>query len=135
MVTTDSGQCSFDLWPRQHDLPPRWDGLPVEWSGWQQPPVVYVCPPPRRPDRCDTCASERQPSINIGRVWTDPATAPQAIGRARLRRGRHLVCVITAMRCNDCGHDRVLELSSGMTWDLDETDYTDDGSWDNRIDR
>lgn len=130
-MKNNSAQERLDLWPRQFDLPPRWDGLPVEWAGWRELPDVYMCPPQPQPDGCGNCASGRRPLSNVGRVWTDPATGPRAIGYARLRRGKHLVGMITALRCGDCGHDRVLELSSGKVWDLDETDYTDEGSWDN----
>ncbi|GAT07597.1 hypothetical protein H7I77_25405 [Mycolicibacterium novocastrense] len=123
------GQFGLDLWPREHDLPPRWDGLVVEWGDWDDTAGVFVCPPPRSPQRCEICGSTRPPLINSGRIWTDPATAPPAIGRVRMRRGRHLVGRITAFRCADCEHDTVLD-PNGQMWDLDPTDYTDDGSWD-----
>lgn len=61
---------------------------------------------------------------------TTQATAPIAIGRARLHGGRHLVGLITAFRCPTCRHDTVLD-PDGQQWNLDDTDYTDDGSWDN----
>lgn len=121
-------QLGLELWPREHDLPPRWDGLPVEWGAWDDTGRAFMCPPPK-PQRCTQCGSERPRLINVGRLWTDPATAPPAIGRTRLRQGRHLVGVISAFRCPDCGHDSVLDHLGG-DWDLDETDYTDDGSWD-----
>lgn len=128
-MAVDGGQVSLDLWPRDHDLPPRWDGLLVEWGDWDDTADMFVCPPPRRPDRCDRCGDTRSPMINTGRIWTDPATAPPAIGRARMHRGRHLVGRITAFRCAACEHDTVLD-PNGQLWDLDPTDYTDDGSWD-----
>lgn len=121
-------QLGLELWPREHDLPPRWDGLPVEWGCWDDTGRAFMCPPPK-PQRCARCGSEHPRLINVGRLWTDPATAPPAIGPTRLRRGRHLVGVISAFRCPDCGHDSVLD-HLGNEWDLDETDYTDDGSWD-----
>lgn len=126
----DGIQESFDLWPRTHDLPPRWDGLQVQWEGWRDIGAIFICPPPKRPERCPFCASDQAPRINFGRIWTDPATAPAAIGKARLHNGRHLVGTLTAFRCPDCNRDRVLDSigSSGKWWDLDETDYTDDGS-------
>ena len=119
----------LDLWPREHDLPPRWDGLPVEWGDWTDTAAVIICPPPRHPDRCDHCGTTRPRLINTGRVWTDEASAPSAIGRARLNRNRHLVGLITAFRCAACNHDSVVD-PNGQAWDLD-TDYTGDGSWDN----
>lgn len=61
-------------------------------------------------------------------MWTDPATAPPAIGRARMQHGRHLVGMMSALRCPDCEHDIVRD-SNGQEWDLDETDYTAEGSF------
>lgn len=122
-------QASLDLWPREYDLPPAWDDLPVEWGAWEDTATVFICPPPRRPERCGQCGGTGPPTINTGRVWTNPATAPAAIGRARMKSGRHLVGTIAAFRCVDCGHDTVLD-PNGQMWDLDETDYTADGSWD-----
>ncbi|GAB4987866.1 hypothetical protein BB737_00380 [Mycobacterium avium subsp. hominissuis] len=129
-MSGDGEQVGLDLWPQEHDLPPRWDGLPVEWGEWEDTAGVFVCPPPRKPDRCDHCDSTRAPLISAGRIWTDPKTAPPAVGQARFRHGRHLVGSITAFRCPDCGHDSVLD-PNGQHWDLDPTDYTDGGSWDN----
>lgn len=121
----------LDLWPRQHDLPPRWDGFPVEWGQWSDTAEVFICPPPKR-ERCEHCRSARPPLMNLGRIWTDPATAPRAIGRARLQNGRHLVANIAAFRCPDCERDHVLMLMAGkwQAWNLDMTDYTDDGSYE-----
>lgn len=123
-------QGQLDLWPRQHDLPPRWDGLPVEWDSWTTTtgPGTFLCPPPRHPDRCDHCGTTAPKTLCIGRIWTDPTTAPPAISRGRLRNGRHLVAIISAFRCTYCHHDSVLD-HTGMLWDLDPTDYTDTGSW------
>jgi hypothetical protein len=128
-VNKESGeQVGLGLWPREHDLPPRWDGLPVEWGDWADTDGVFICPPPRRPDRCGSCGCTLPRLISLGRIWTDPATAPPGIGHARMQRGRHLVGIITAFRCVECRHDSVLD--NEQWWDLDVTDYTDDGSWD-----
>ncbi|ORW08081.1 MULTISPECIES: hypothetical protein [Mycolicibacter] len=129
-----SEQIGLDLWPREHDLPPRWDGLAVQWGDWRPPLEVFVCPPPRAPQCCTRCGDTRPPAMNVGRIWTDPATAPPAISRARLLAGRQLVGVMTAFRCPHCGHDTVLG-PDGELWDLDATDYTDDGSWNNAVDK
>jgi DNA (cytosine-5)-methyltransferase 1 len=121
-------QITLALWPREHDLPPRWDGLPVEWGEWSE--IGLICPPPPRRPQC-RCGSRRDPLINLGRIWTEPGTV-LAIGRSRMNRGRHLVANIAAFRCPDCGRDHVLDGigPDAQAWDLDETDYTDDGSWD-----
>ncbi len=125
---TDGQQASLDLWPRENDLPPRWDGLPVQWSPWSDTRGVMICPPPRHPERCTHCGTTEAAMITIGRIWTEKATAPTAIGRARLRNGLHLVGLLTAFRCPACEHDHVVD-PNGDSWDLDDTDYTD-GSWD-----
>ena len=88
-MPVEGQQVGLDLWPREHDLPPRWDGLPVEWGDWSDTAAVIICPPTRHPDRCDHCGTTRPRLINIGRVWTDEASAPAAIGRARLHRNHH----------------------------------------------
>ncbi len=115
--------------PREHDLPPRWDGLPVEWGQWRDTAGIILCPPPRKAEHCNRCGSTAEPLNSLGRVWTNPATAPPAIGRARLQRGRLLAANLTAFRCPDCEHDHVLD-SNGKSWDLDPSDYTADGSWE-----
>ncbi|MCX2931372.1 hypothetical protein ORI20_13895 [Mycobacterium sp. CVI_P3] len=107
-------QESLQLWPRDHDLPPRWDGLPVEWGEWTDLATVFICPPPRRPERCGKCKSERPSLMNVGRV---SGAGRQFIGR------------LTVFRCPDCRHDSVRDHHDRM-WDLDPTDYTDDGSYD-----
>ncbi|MEW2484176.1 hypothetical protein AB0876_31785 [Mycobacterium sp. NPDC049093] len=127
---SDAGeQLGFELWPREHDLPPRWDGLPVQWGEWDDTGRMFICPPPKKPSRCDKCGSTRSRLFCTGRIWTDPSTAPRAIGRARLQRGRQLVGLISAFRCPECRHDTVRDLN-GQEWDLDETDYGDEGSFD-----
>lgn len=130
-MPAEGQQAGLDLWPREHDLPPRWDGLPVQWGDLSDTAAI-ICPPPRKPDRCDQCGTTRARLSNIGRVWTDAASAPASIGRARLHRNRHLVSLITVFRCTACNHDSVVD-PNGRMWDLDITDYTDDGSWDNSL--
>lgn len=126
-----SEQLGLELWSRDYDLPPRWDGLPVEWGQWDDPAPMFICPPPKQPDRCGQCGSTSAPLICSGRIWTDPASAPPGIGLGRLRGGRHLVGMLLASRCPDCRHDVVLD-AEGQPWDLDDTDYGDDGSFDIR---
>ncbi|MEB3023402.1 MULTISPECIES: CpXC domain-containing protein [Mycolicibacter] len=121
-------QIGLELWPREHDLPPRWDGLPVQWGDWRPPPELFICPPSRTQQCCPRCGDTRAQQMNLGRIWTDPATAPPAISRGRLLGGRQLIAMLTAFRCPNCGHDTVLG-SDGQLWDLDMTDYTDNGSW------
>ena len=77
-MPAEGQQACLDLWPREHDLPPRWDGLPVQWGDWSDTADVIICPPPRRPERCDHCGVTVACLINIGRIWTDEASAPAA---------------------------------------------------------
>lgn len=124
----DAGeQLGLELWAREYDLPPRWDGLIAEWGDWDDTGRMFICPAPKNASRCAQCGSFRPALICTGRLWTDPKTAPRAIGRARMRGGRHLVGLISALRCPDCEHDTVTD-PNGQEWDLDETDYTAAGS-------
>lgn len=117
----------LELWPRQHDLPPRWDGLPVEWGKWSDTAEIFICPPPKQ-QRCTHCGSLTAPLMNLGRVWTEPATEPPAIGRERRQHGRQLASILSVFRCPDCKKDHVL--NGDERWELDSTDYTDAGSYD-----
>lgn len=125
------GQLDLDgqLWPRTHDLPPRWDGLPIDWGDWAPTSWVQICPPPTTGRGCVRCASTAPPLAAHGRLYTDPVTAPPAIAMGRRHRGRHLIGVLTALRCPNCAHDVIVD-PKGRSWDLDPTDYGDDGSFD-----
>ena len=124
---------------RAHDLPPRWDGQRVEWGGWRDDPI-FVCPPPRQQPTCHFCGSPARPLVNHGRVWTKPgaATLPrartyqQAVVRQAAERNGVVVLHLWAYRCPDCRRDHVDTIGGnqpGESWDLDDTDYDDDGSW------
>lgn len=39
------------------------------------------------------------------------------------------VARLRARRCPGCGLDQVMDIETGETWDLDEADYGDAGSW------
>lgn len=126
-----SDQIPLSLWERECDLPVRWDGMPVTWGEWASVAPMFICGRGAARDamRCSRCGSGADSQLCVGRIWTDPKSAPPPVGLGRLNRGRHLVGVITAFRCPECGHDAVLD-PSGKLWDLDDTDYTADGSWD-----
>ena len=67
--------------------------------------------------------------MNVGRVWVDAVPAWSASGAAALQKtARGPAFTLTAFRCPSCGHDWVLD-GEMRAWDLDETDYTDRGSW------
>lgn len=109
-----TGQETLELWPRDHDLPPRWDGHPVEWGEWSCTGDVFICPPPRDKG-CEYCGSLRPRRMCLGRI--------RAVG-----------AVIAAFRCPDCERDYVIDGlgADAKTWHLDDTDYTDNGSWEHR---
>ncbi|WP_232425892.1 hypothetical protein [Mycobacterium sp. JS623] len=70
--------------------------------------------------------------MSIGRAWadadSDSAEHAPSVTAALQRNTRRLALILTAFRCPACGHDWVLD-TDGQAWDLDETDYTDLGSW------
>lgn len=95
---------------RKHDLPPLWDGEPVVWGRWRPPVAIFMCNRSARvePAFCTACHSTANPALATGTV-------------GRFRR-------LTAFRCPDCGHDTVADADTGEVWDLDPTDYQDEGS-------
>ena len=95
---------------RDHDLPPSWDGEPVAWSDWEQMAPMFICPPPK-PKPCKVCGTYEPHITNSGRV---------------IQNDGHLLR-LTAFRCPDCRTDQVIDWA-GDIWDLDPSDYTDDGS-------
>lgn len=132
---------------RAHDLPPLWDGRRVGWREWAKGPV-FVCGPrslERTEPPCPACSSTKQrwraagvlaarPGATVsgwqdvpskrqpGRTWRRQTTEPE---RSRMR--------LMAFRCPDCAHDTVLDIETDEVWELDETDYGDDGSADPRL--
>lgn len=105
---------------RDHDLPPRWDGAEVEWQGWCDQPVLLCWRGPAERDVCPACGSTERRVMNRGllRVWRRTSTGLRA---------RRLGSIF-AFRCPDCRHDQVLDGLDGEMWDLDESDYHDEGS-------
>lgn len=124
---------------REHDLPPRWDGRLVTWSGWTPQPPAFICPPPPLGDTCcPACGSIAPRSQNRGLVAHSPRTTREQLdddaeNRRRLgslshKRKRLDTLRLYAFRCPDCRHDQVLDLETDEFWDLDHTDYGDEGS-------
>jgi len=122
--------------PRPHDMPPKWDGHRVLWEGWEVPPASTM----RfhaKPECCRFCGSLAEPLFNRGRVWSNPGEVTpfrrpksyeEAAFNQRARRDGSCLGSLFAFRCPDCRHDSVLEGSRGDLFDLDDSDYTDDGS-------
>ena len=107
--------------PRAHQLPPKWDDCTVEWGGWQRDnsSMRYHT----RPDCCPNCGSLAERVLNVGKLRNDgPRVFLARRSRSGYQPGR-----LFAWRCPDCKHDQVTDLS-GVTWDLTDDDYTDEGS-------
>ncbi len=100
---------------RDHDLPPKWDGHHVEWTGWQNAPVTFICPP-KKSEPCRMCGSTADTIHNRGYY--------RGLDR---RTGRQWKRVVLALRCPDCRTDQAMDWH-GDWWDLDPSDYTNDGS-------
>lgn len=106
--------------PRAHRLPPKWDGSTVEWGEWQA--VDSTLRFHVRPEPCPYCGSITARVMAVGSVRADGPTL--ALRRSHgYRLGR-----LYALRCPDCWHDQVIDLA-GVVWDLDDSDYDDEGSW------
>lgn len=108
---------------RLFDLPPKWDGHPVTWDGWTVEPPVRIYPPPPQ-TLCPGCDTASVAHTNRGHVT--PTLILHGTGHGRTASGWDLV----AMRCPHCHHDQVIELRDSFNvWDLDDNDYTPEGSW------
>lgn len=106
---------------KDYDLPPRWDGLPIEWAPWQPQPWSSLEIHRRgRPEVCERCGSQAQPSEAHGGTPRRPAAL----------RGREAPPVVRliAYRCPGCGLDTVLDVNTWQWWTLDATDYGPFGS-------
>lgn len=112
------------------DLPPRWDGYEVTWDGRWESSVSSLAL--HLPDlgACEECGSVRSQVHRWGTywwTWERPAHMPLRDGPEKhLRR-------IMAQRCQDCEHTTVTEMETHETWDIDESDLTDEGSYDERV--
>lgn len=105
---------------RPFDLPPKWDGASVEWLGeWEEEPwTSHRFHAPLADFACRNRCGSLAPRLTRRGVVGDPSVT--AIHR--------LLLYVT--RCPDCGHDTVLRLDTDEAWDLDDTDYGPDGSYD-----
>ncbi len=69
--------------------------------------------------------------MNTGVIWTNYTNEGiRAIRKAQLRGGRIAVGYLTAWRCPDCRGDWVTQPGAPNPWLLDDSDYTDEGSWE-----
>lgn len=126
---------------RDFDLPPMWDGRVVVWDEWRPLTTpeerVFICPPPIARG-CHACGSLAVPMISRGRVAVSAFVTRQMLdadddNRARLgwaagKRKPRALYELTAFRCPDCLIDQVSD-ADWVMWDLDESDYSAEGSW------
>lgn len=101
---------------REHDLPPKWDGAATSWGDWDEMGTVLCSKVKREP--CDRCGSTTQPRVAVG--FTIPTRSGPVVHLHERR--------LHAFRCPGCLHDTVWDMSTGEWWDLDPTDYDDEGS-------
>ena len=104
---------------RKHDLPPLWDDNPVTWGPWQVIVSSWRFHAPLDAQVCRSCGSLAARASCSGLV-RHPLAAP-------LDEFAHRLLV---ERCTDCGHDTVYDLLTDQSWDLNPSDYGDEGSVD-----
>lgn len=108
------------------------------WQGWSETPTSMRFHSPK--ERCDHCRSEQEPMVNLGLLHPKPGETFEVERSRRLRSGRQwteLVDVsawpvihLAAFRCPECRCDQVHDSRDDSWWDLDPSDYADEGSWD-----
>jgi hypothetical protein len=124
-------------------LPTRWDGLATVWRGWEYQQPAFVCPPPT-PTVCERCGAPHghrgwpTQSVNRARVALRATTTLADIeaddeNRRRLgtlahKRPSIALWRLHAWRCPNCGLDTIWDDDTDEWWNLDESDYGDDGS-------
>lgn len=95
-----------------HDMPPKWDGIKVVWKPWKTIVSSLGFHLPVEDMTCDKCGSIDWQASCRGVVQTEP---PQTL---------------LAFGCHHCNQDMVYDLSTGFLWDLDPSDYSDEGSYE-----
>lgn len=93
-------------------LPVAWDGERVSWDEWAEV-ATFICARTLKKalTACDRCQTDPKVSLVVhGHV-----------GKAE--------SLLTLLRCPNCGADTVVDWNDDV-WDLDESDYGPDGSWD-----
>lgn len=103
--------------PRNYpDLPKLWDGEPITWEAWEKKlPVTHIDP------SCDACGLATSQWQATG-FYVRSSTGSQ--WRRKGMRNFH------ATRCGWCGHTTVYTMHDSQSWELDETDYGEHGSYD-----
>ena len=104
------------------DLPRRWDGREIKWGGWGKrlrTSLDFTSSP-----ACEGCSSATSLRQATG-WWMGHHNGP--FGNEWERRGMRN---FHATRCGWCGHTTVFTMHDEQSWDLDETDYGEAGSYD-----
>lgn len=95
-------------------LPVAWDGQGVSWDEWAEI-ATFICARTLKKSRtaCECCEADPKVSLVIhGHVGAEKV-------------------LLTLLRCPNCGADTVVDWNNNA-WDLDESDYGPDGSWDDK---
>lgn len=123
----------------KHDLPPTWDGQVVRWKPWQPTEDIQICPPPK-PVKCVRCKSTKPPLLAFGLVHPRPGatmTVTETVPSRRqpgasFERSKQVpawpTLRLSAFRCPDCKLDDVWDRDTDTWWELDDSDYGDEGS-------
>ncbi|GAB3166725.1 hypothetical protein GCM10027059_26130 [Myceligenerans halotolerans] len=126
---------------RAHDLPPLWDGRRVEWTPWRdEPHTSMVFHAPAHEFACTGCGWIRDAELRaVGKLHRAPGETFTTPVERRTRSGHRYsvnievparpVARLHVRRCPGCGLDEVTDIDTGEVWDLEESDYTDAGSW------
>ena len=122
------------------DLPPSWDGETVRWSRWKSGPELIICPtPPLTEIACNQCGVVDATKSLL--CWGQRMETGHQENRVlrQLPSGRTYwlnttrpatwVRDLVAYRCPHCKHDRVWDKRTDQWWDLDESDYSSEGSY------
>ena len=99
-------------------LPVACDGHPVEWGEFTADPFV-----------CQINADGTSEPVPLDLCWHCCVRAERVTAEGRVLIPNWPYRLVLR-RCTRCGHDRVRNPLTGQEWDLDESDYGPDGSWE-----
>lgn len=109
------------------DLPQRWDGVPVRWLEYEKQQRVS-----HLEHACGQCGSDTSKWHATG-LWAEPGRR-HVHGRYCAKQGRRGRCAevinFRATRCGWCGHTTVYTMHDSQSWELDDSDYAEHGSFD-----
>lgn len=121
-----------------YDLPPSWDGVPVEWDEWSEGRTTIILHAPADALACHQCGSVDEPKISFGSRPPEHPTFMSTRTKTTKKSGRKYtvpheveawaVRDLIASRCRHCLADVVTDLRTDETWDLEDSDYTAEGS-------